>query len=106
MMSLRPGIGAWSASSICEALPIDEIDAPTGLRHGKSVLPLGRYITGKVKDELGLAKSEEVETKVLDMLTRSKDTGASIGDLVRADGEAAFRRLQARERIFKKKAKL
>lgn len=106
MMSLRPGIGRGTVPNICEAVPLDVVDAPVTLRHGRKTLPLGRYLSGKVRDELGLQKSEEADEKMLVMLQRSKDVGSSVAKLVVDDGEAAFQRMKSRERIYKKRGSL
>lgn len=50
-MSLRPGIGAaamWDVASVMMQYKLAEI--PMGLRHGSRVLPLGRYLRGKLAE--------------------------------------------------------
>lgn len=47
-MSLRPGIGADAMHEVADAVlqwVPDSQDVPTSLRHGKTVKPLGRYLT-------------------------------------------------------------
>ena len=55
-MSLKPGIGAHAmhevASALLEHYP-DLPDVPTALRHGKTVKPLGRYLTRKLRAYCG-----------------------------------------------------
>lgn len=59
-MSLKPGIGALAVPSIVDALTtyhgaselVATGDAPSVLRHGKKLLPLGRYLRRKVRQEL------------------------------------------------------
>lgn len=61
-MSLRPGIGGLSVASIGEALTSEhgsksvvlDQDVPALLRHGKKLLPLGRYLRAKLREEIGL----------------------------------------------------
>lgn len=60
-MSLKPGIGSemiWDvASSLMEFSLEDRMDdVPSSLRHGSRVLPLGRYLTGKLRERVGLDK--------------------------------------------------
>jgi len=60
-MSLRPGIGALAVPVIADALSdkhgakaiARDGDVPTSLNHGRSSLPLGRYLRRKLRDELG-----------------------------------------------------
>lgn len=62
-MSLRPGIGAWSMVDVARALGSDagldsvvsQGDVPYVLRHGKKLLPLGRYLRRRLRGELGFA---------------------------------------------------
>lgn len=61
-MSLRPGIGALSVPDIGAALTSEhgsksvalDADVPALLRHGKALLPLGRYLRAKLREEIGL----------------------------------------------------
>lgn len=57
-MSLRPGIGAsavWDIASTFMEFNLEqsEIDVPSHLRHGKKLLPLGRYLRKKVREAIG-----------------------------------------------------
>ena len=60
-MSLRPGIGALAVPFVAEslndthgaALVAREGDVPTQLRHGKRLLPLGRYLSRRLRDAMG-----------------------------------------------------
>lgn len=65
-MSNRPGIGAHVADEIASELllyDIDENEVPRALVHGKKMLPLGRYLRGKVKERLGFQKESSDEEK-------------------------------------------
>ena len=68
-MSLRPGIGAGAMADVARALSteagLDSIvlnhDVPTVLKHGKRVLPIGRYLRRKLRGELGFASEDTPE---------------------------------------------
>lgn len=71
-MSLVPGIGAnamWDVSSEIMRYRLDEklVDVPNGLRHGKTVLPLGRYLRQQLRRQIGREKQSRavVEAKEL-----------------------------------------
>lgn len=56
-MSLKPGIGANALPLVSKALSEHDMssgDVPTVLRHGKRLLPLGRYLRSKLRDLLGV----------------------------------------------------
>lgn len=60
-MSLRPGIGAGfvpeiAASLIAHNLEYSIEDVPVALRHGKRLLPLGRYLRGRLREAIGRDK--------------------------------------------------
>lgn len=70
-MSLRPGIGAHYlhelASVIMEFdLADSEGDVPSSLRHGKRLLPLGRYLRRKLRTYVGM--EENAPSHVLETL--------------------------------------
>lgn len=57
-MSLRPGIGADFMHEVASSLmnfnlETSEVDVPSTLRHGKKELPLGRYLTKKLRTYVG-----------------------------------------------------
>lgn len=66
-MSLRPGIGAPSISTLVSALSHKHAqrdmhlkgDVPQVLRHGRHNLPLGRYMRNRLRTELGLDNLEQ-----------------------------------------------
>ena len=65
-MSLRPGIGALSIPVLEEAMTTDlgcnliinTGDVPKELQYGKSKMPLGRYLTKKLRSYLGFPSSD------------------------------------------------
>lgn len=65
-MSLRPGIGATAMVDVARVLDSDvgmELihkngDVPMALSHGKSSMPLGRYLRRKLREEMGFVNPE------------------------------------------------
>jgi len=88
-MSLRPGIGALSMPAMAEALSdatgaaaIGRLgDVPSQLRHGKRLLPLGRYLMRKIREELGFASHGAqpgyFQQKAAEMRAVSEDIGVA-----------------------------
>ena len=60
-MSLRPGIGADMMDEVASVLlqyPTEELeDVPGVLRHGSRLLPLGRYLKGRLRERIGRPKN-------------------------------------------------
>lgn len=62
-MSRNPGLGAGAVGSLADALNdrfgaqllAASRDVPTSLNHGRKSLPLGRYIRGKLREEMGFS---------------------------------------------------
>lgn len=64
-MSLRPGIGATAISDISESILSNDAglrllaslnDVPSSLSHGSKSFPLGRYLKGKLRYEMGFTR--------------------------------------------------
>lgn len=80
-MSLRPGIGALSLQEIRESCVasgyIEKVgDVPPGLRHGSRIMPLGRYLRGRLREGLGVtnprsAAVDEYQKEMHDLLLAS-----------------------------------
>lgn len=75
-MSLRPGIGhgaMWDMASALISLSQDGPDVPTALRHGKKIMPLGRYLTRSLRAMTGndqaapLEAIQKSQEKLLDL---------------------------------------
>lgn len=67
-MSLKPGLGADAMDAVSSALvqfslEKTEIDVPSHLRHGKFLMPLGRYLKTKLRLKVG--RGEETPPEVL-----------------------------------------
>lgn len=93
-MSRMPGIGTNMVQPIADSLrrfnlDASEADVPVGLRHGKKVLPLGRFLRGKLRKELyGDEKApenvqSEYSLKMLSLQQESKDTGKSPKEILK-----------------------
>lgn len=80
--SNRPGIGAPAVETIISSLyqfnlDITQTDVPSALRHGKKILPLGRYMRRKLRIALGRdpnAPKEALEKFHHEMLLVLQDT--------------------------------
>lgn len=114
--SLRPGIGAdamWDYASSLMEFGLDmKPDVPVGARHGKSILPLGRYLRGKLRQMIGHdPKMSPVAMEALrDEMSLLRDVAfernESFASAVVREGEAGFLRLQARLQIYAKAKRL
>lgn len=65
-MSLKPGIGAnalWDVASAMMQYKLDRKDV-SQLRHGGKLMPLGRYLKGKLRDYCG--QDEETQQSISD----------------------------------------
>lgn len=124
-MSLKPGIGAgamWEVASSLMQFNLDELsaDVPSALRHGKRLLPLGRYLRRKLRSYVG--KDEATPESVLAELraallplqegaqASADATGLKYGDelrrLILEAGDQAVANMEARQRIFKKRGNI
>lgn len=57
-MSLKPGIGAGLMDDVASTLmstghDVDMVDVPAVLRHGKKMMPLGRYLRKRIRARIG-----------------------------------------------------
>lgn len=59
-MSLKPAIGLNAMHEVASSVLHHEVDAPQALRHGSATLPLGRYLTDKLREFTGNEKDEEI----------------------------------------------
>lgn len=51
-MSLKPGLGALALDAVVSVLVQYNLPVPLGLRHGKKILPLGRYLRRKLAEKI------------------------------------------------------
>lgn len=112
-MSLRPGIGALSLQPVIESLQRyrtveSEGDVPAGLRHGSSVMPLGRYLREKLREVCGgsnEAALREWNDEMLVMLASSLDDeeAPSIKAQIVKSGAGEFARTVAMRKLYKER---
>lgn len=111
-MSLRPGIGANAVFDVASDLMkygLDEDDdVPTGLMHGKSTLPLGRYLRKKLR--LAVGKDGGVPVEVMEKMAEEmrplreaafNSSSSFAAEIVKA-GNGRFAQINARNAIYKK----
>jgi len=121
-MSNRPGIGAGMmddmASTLMENRLEDIEDVPNALRHGKRILPLGRYLTRRLRTRIGrdantpetVLKAREEDMQAL-WLASTVDApagfkGHAFREAVIKSTEGVRARLGAREKRFRKKGSI
>jgi len=117
-MSNRPGIGLnamWEVADALMKFNLEDLqaDVPSALRHGKRLLPLGRYLRRKLR--LMIGKEEKAPESVLQELKKEMlslyQTAADEGTLstflpkeaVMAISDGAVAKLKARESIWKQR---
>lgn len=124
-MSLRPGIGGDAVHEIASAtlhyINADS-DVPTALRHGRQLMPLGRYLTRRLRALTGrplnappitLAK---MEARVYHLRQTAKGITQAPGmaqfrnqafkSLIIQENKGAIAQLETRQKIFKGKKSL
>lgn len=119
-MSLRPGIGAHAVPAVAEALNTpfgaalvaEKMDVPMALNHGRTSLPLGRYLRRKLREEIGFddvsGKSGQEARRLEEVLAVRAHPGGTAGYI---EEEERVRRVKVRQvegkaRIFSKKGSL
>lgn len=120
-MSLRPGIGALALCDVAASLssvPAEAIgrnnygDVPVVLQHGKKKLPLGRYLRGRLRDEMGSeftsAKEVAQERRYQEVraLSFSDGTVSAVASLKRDPEEVKILQVETKHKIWSKKGNL
>lgn len=120
-MSNRPGIGADAIPEIAKSLQHylvpDETraDVPSALRHGKKIKPLGRYLTGKLREELGfssqkapdIARKEQAKKLLaLRLRARADNQNPSLSHHYKEETKTKILTAEARYKLFKQKRHL
>lgn len=118
-MSLKPGIGAHAMSAVAATVDrfnLDKLegDVPSALRHGKKILPLGRYLRRKLRLALDLPPDcpEHVQKKISEEMLSLYEASINSAEflspkqaLLQKDAQKAAS-VEARLRIFKKRENL
>lgn len=114
LMSRRPGIGADMMDEVASTLmalnlDVTQADVPSSLRHGKRLLPLGRYLKRRLRQRIG--RAPEAPKEVIDAIQEDLrplresafDASAPFSEAIirAADGKVAS--MESRQRIFKKR---
>lgn len=116
-MSLKPGLGYDMMHEVASTLMqfnserSCEGDVPVTLAHGKTQMPLGRYLRAKLRlmsglgdsvpDEVKLANQKKMHALYTDAL---RDPAfVSIKDVLTAVDDGKVAAMEARSRIFKKR---
>lgn len=67
-MSLKPGIGGGAEHEIADVhlrYSPDAAEVPTALRHGTTIMPLGRYLTRRLRKAVGREEGPSVWTQAV-----------------------------------------
>lgn len=111
-MSLRPGIGAdamWDVASALMQYGLDDgTDVPQSLQFGRSKLPLGRYLRGRLREFIGkdggtpeeVIKSMEEEMRPL--REGAFASSSSFAEAVARAGDQIVRNIESRNAVFRK----
>lgn len=114
-MSLKPGIGGnflWNVSSSVLQFNLQNScdgDVPSRLRHGKTEMPLGRYLTQQLRKQTGkdiaapLQKKLIAQEEMRPLLEAAKTDpeNVSFKSQILKKGKQAALNLEARTKIFK-----
>lgn len=112
--SNRPGIGASAAADIASDmmkfnLDQTQADVPSALRHGSRMMPLGRYMKGKIREQIGRVatapKTVQLKNseKMRPLLEAQKATSDGTKKLYQEVNRGEFSSFEARQKIFKQK---
>lgn len=117
-MSLRPGIGGDATWEIADVVLKYDLaakagDVPASLRHGKSELPLGRYLVQRVRVMSGYEKNApqivvdkiDAEMRPLREAAKADNVSPSLKDKVVEFNRGKVERFESRQRIFGKRRK-
>lgn len=113
-MSLKPGIGAdfmFEVASTLMEFNLEEklVDVPSTLRHANRVMPLGRYLTQKLRTYVGKDEKapQEILDKVKEELQPLRDAAfegsRSFKKEIIAAADQAVMNMEARQRIFRQR---
>lgn len=116
-MSLRPGIGYNFMYEVASGLLEHDyhkkyVDVPGELLHGGKPKPIGRYLHGKLREMVG--KDGKTPEEVLQQMEKEMQTlredafnnSRSFAQEIANAGEAKRKRLEAREKMYRRKKTL
>lgn len=118
-MSNRPGIGADMMHEVASTLlkfnlETTQADVPVSLRHGTRQLPLGRYLTGKLRQYVGkdpgapdaIKKERETELQRLRDAAAPRGKGFGVRGQYLEENLQKLRQVTARSKLNRKDKKL
>lgn len=118
-MSLKPGIGGDAMFEVADVVMRydtvgSEGDVPSGLRHGKFVMPLGRYLQKRVRKLIGVDENapqvvlDKIQAEVLPLraAARASEENPSWKSHLVESTRGRYEQFEARRRIFKRKGSL
>lgn len=111
-MSNRPGIGADFMHEVASELMrfnLEETqpDVPSALRHGSKVMPLGRYLTRRLRTLVGKEETTpdaiklQMETEVQDVRAAAFDNSESFSAALKEARKGKALEFHTRNSIFK-----
>jgi len=120
---LKPGIGATFMPEVASVLLSHNLhstqtDVTTSLRQGRSVKPLGRYLTRLLRTNVGKPANAPLETleaqaaKLFELRQKAQEVAPkglyleTLKALIIESNEGKYQQYLARERIYKKRAVL
>lgn len=106
-MSLKPGIGANAIPDVASVimqwkLEERQLDVPGALRHGKKLMPLGRYLQKMLRRQVGLPENappeyvEALRQGLLPVLEASRVKQISFAKALGEENAQAARNAEAR----------
>lgn len=115
--SNRPGIGALALPEIADiVLKYDVIqthgDVPSSVRQGKRILPIGRYLRGKLREQVGLSKNapavslEKLQEELRPLREAAFNSSESLRNLIVDINKGSVLSAEAKARIRKKRSTL
>lgn len=118
-MSLRPGIGFTAMEEVARTIErfnlVDRMsDVPTSLRHGRRLLPLGRYLRRRLRVLLGRDPKisqealDELAQEMLDvrLAARASEENPSIKSHILAKNKGKVAGITARSKINRKRVSI
>lgn len=114
--SLKPGIGVGMMDEVASTmlqfdLETTESDVPVALRHGRKMLPLGRFLRRKLRQRIGRdVKTPQVEidryqAEMSDVRKSAFDASQSFEKALTRHFEGHAANLEGREKIFRQRRK-
>lgn len=118
-MSLKPGIGAGALDYVVNTIVQYQLlhpegDVPVTLRHGSSEMPLGRYLTKRLRRLLGRAEQapqsvqDELSASLLPLrlAARASQDNPSLKSHIINEGKARVAQILKQHRLFKQRDSL